>query len=101
VFLGRAVGPCDPLWLPADRDKALWWAIHEAERCPSCGFARREFDPAEGGDPHAWEWEGWHCRGCEIRAQGDEWLEKNRKNLRRGTHIRLRPTPPAEEPPDA
>lgn len=97
MFLGRVVGPGDPVWLPADRDKALWWLVHEAEKCPNCRLAPREFDPEQGGDPHAWEWHAHHCRGCEIKAQGDAWLDKHRKDVRRGMHIGMRQTPPAQE----
>lgn len=102
VFLGRIVGPGDPTWLEDDREKALWWMIHENERCPNCGTRHEEFDRAAGGDPHAYEWKLRHCRGCEILAQGTDSLDRQRKagSLRRGTTVRLQPTPPAEPDPD-
>jgi hypothetical protein len=95
IFLGRVVGPGSPQWTVDDRDKALWWMIHDREKCPNCGTRHEEFDPEQGGDLHAYEWKYTHCRGCEILAQGQDSLEKNRKNgsLRRGTSIRLSLTP--------
>lgn len=92
MFLGRVVGPGDPAWLPADRDKALWWQVHERERCESCGIRPAEFDPKRGGGLHAFEAVDVHCRGCEIRAQGEDWFDKHKKELRRGTSMLLRPT---------
>jgi hypothetical protein len=90
MFLGRETGP---QWTDDDREKALWWLIHDREKCPNCGTRPDEFDPEEGGDPHAYEWHSSHCRGCEIRAQGDDWLARGQKQgeLRRGTSIRIRP----------
>jgi hypothetical protein len=97
VFLGRIVGPGEPQFLAADRDKALWWTVHERQRHGPCGTRPDEWDPEQGGDLHAYEAVPVHCRGCEVAAQGDDWLERNRKNMRRGTSIQLRPTPPPEE----
>lgn len=99
VFLGRIVGPHDPQWTEDDREKALWWMIHESEKCPSCRTRKDEYDPKQGGDLHAYQWKSHHCRGCEILAQGHDWLERQRKNgsLRRGTTITLRATPPPED----
>lgn len=93
------VGPNDPQWTEDDRDKALWWMIHEREKCPSCGTRSDEHDPKQGGDLHAYEWKTTHCRGCEILAQGRDWYERAQKqgSLRRGTTIVLRPTPEPED----
>ncbi|HEX6668260.1 MAG TPA: hypothetical protein VF061_01805 [Gemmatimonadales bacterium] len=74
-------------WDSDDRDKALWWLLHQRQACPSCGTRPDVF--AE--DPHAYVAEPHHCRGCEIQAQGDEWLERHRKEVRRGTTMRLVP----------
>ena len=99
VFLGRPVGPGEPTWTVDDRQKALWWLIHDAEKCKQCGHRAEEFDPARGGDLHALEWTARHCRGCEILAQGDDWLRATK--TRRGTTIGLqppRPRPPLPPP---
>jgi hypothetical protein len=98
VFLGRAVGPGQPQWTADDRDKALWWMLHEREKCPNCGTRPEEWDPAQGGDLHAYAWKPRHCRGCEVSAQGQDWLEKQRKNnsLRRGTTVGLTIMPKEE-----
>jgi hypothetical protein len=36
------------------------------------------------------------CKGCRVRADGDEWLEKNKKSVPRGTQMRLRRPDPTE-----
>lgn len=78
-FLG---GP--PGWTQTSRDRALWWLIHDRERCPHCGLRNDDFRD----DPHAWGFEPEHCRGCELLAQGQDWLEANKQTLRRGTAMR-------------
>jgi hypothetical protein len=81
VFLG---------WDLDDRDKALWWLIHKRQACPNCGTRPDEWDEDRGGDMHAYEAQPYHCRGCEVQAQGEEWFEKHRTQMRRGTSMRLR-----------
>lgn len=73
-------------WRREDRDKALWWVIHERTRCSSCGTRPDEFE----GDMNAFAAVPVHCRGCEIQAAADEEFEKHRKEYRRGTTIQLR-----------
>lgn len=85
VFLGRVVAPGEPVWLDADRDKAVWWLIHQRQACPECGTRAEEWSD----DPDAYVPEPHHCRGCEVAAQGQDWLEKHRKSHRRGTTMRL------------
>jgi hypothetical protein len=82
VFLG---------WDVDDRNKALWWVIHDRQRCPNCGTRPDEWNEAQGGDLHAYVAEPAHCRGCEVAAQGDEWFDRHRKEMRRGTTMRLVP----------
>lgn len=77
-------------WSRPDRDKALWWVIHQRSTCPGCGTRPEEWDEEQGGDPDAYEAKPVHCRGCEVRAQGDEWFEAHRKSMRRGTSMRFR-----------
>jgi hypothetical protein len=72
-------------WSPDDREKALWWEIHRRQTCSSCGTRPEEFE----GDKDAYAPQAWHCRGCEIKARGDEEFEKHRKEYRRGTTMRL------------
>lgn len=80
-------------WERADRDKALWWHIRQAQTCPSCGTHPDDW----ADDPWAFEAAPTHCRGCEVKGQADEDFEKHRKEYRRGTSIQLRRPPPAEE----
>lgn len=79
-FLG---GPLE--WGPDDREKALWWEIHERQRCPHCGIRPEEFEK----DRDAYVPEDHHCRGCEIQAGMNERFEKERGAYRRGTSMRL------------
>jgi hypothetical protein len=87
-------------WDADDRDKALWWLIHQRGTCPTCGTRPEEWDEDQGGDLHAYVAEPHQCRGCEVLAQGEEWFEQNRKQLRRGTTMRLMRArqPGADEP---
>lgn len=66
MFLGRAVRPGDPQWLPTDSGLALAWAQHRAEVCPGCGTRKDEWDAdrdtAYIPDVH-------YCRGCELLAE--------------------------------
>jgi hypothetical protein len=75
-------------WPQHSQSAALWWARHDAERCRSCGTRPSDF----ADDPHAFEAVPVHCRGCEISAQGNEMLERDRKAYRRGTSMELKPT---------
>lgn len=93
VFLGRVVEQGDPQWLDADRDKALWWLIHERMTCQSCGTRPDEWDD----DLHAYSSEPTHCRGCEVKAQGDEWFDNHRKEFRRGTSMQFVRVPAEED----
>jgi hypothetical protein len=86
VFLGRVVGPGEPQWLDADRDKALWWLIHDRQTCKGCGTRAEEWED----DSHAYVPEPYHCRGCEVSAGAAEQFEKHRKEYRRGTSMQLR-----------
>ena len=83
VFLG---------WDRDDRDKALWWLIHQRQTCSACGTRPEQWDEAQGGDLHAYAAEPYHCRGCEVMAQGEEWFGRHQKEMRRGTSMRLVPT---------
>ncbi len=82
------------MWTADDRDKAVWRERHRREACPSCGTHPDRWDPDKGGDLHVFEARPHHCRGCEVAAQGQDWLEKREKagELRRGTTMRLTPT---------
>ncbi|MDN5853522.1 MAG: hypothetical protein L0K86_11885 [Actinomycetia bacterium] len=55
-----------------DRDKAVWFEVHERERCPSCGTRADEWDPAKGGHDDAYVWELRKCWGCHTKAEGEK-----------------------------
>lgn len=56
----------------ADRDKAIWWHIRDMQTCRSCGTREEEWDPAQGGNRHAYGAEIYRCRGCEVRQMAEE-----------------------------
>lgn len=85
-FLG---GP--PVFTQADRDKAVWYEIHERTRCPSCGTRPEEWDPEQGGHDHAYTWEIHRCWGCAEKAKGD--AEITRKKYDSSYTTRLVPNP--------
>lgn len=69
-FLG---GP--PVWSALDRDKALWWLIHDSETCPECGTRPEEWaewEPEDGdrGKPYLAELR--KCWGCQERSRLQE-----------------------------
>ncbi|NUR28508.1 MAG: hypothetical protein HOV83_22160 [Catenulispora sp.] len=71
VFLGRAVGPSDPQWLPDDRDAALGWAEFEGRRCKNCGTHPEEW----ADDKYAYHAHLTECIGCrqqQRRAEQDD-----------------------------
>lgn len=78
-------------WSRHDRDAALWWLIHDRQRCPSCGTRPDEWDPAKGGDLHAYAASAVHCRGCQVLAPAQEEFDKQQASYPRGTTIQLRP----------
>ena len=82
-FLG---GP--PEWTQHDRDAAVWWLIHQRQTCPGCGTRPEEWKD----DPDAYVPDPVHCRGCEVKARGDDDFAKAKKGTyRRGTTMQLRP----------
>lgn len=85
-------------WDRDDRDKALWWLIHQRQACSSCGTRPDAWDEANGGDRNAYVAEPHFCRGCQVAARGDEWLERHRKQVPRGTTMRLVPRSQARDP---
>lgn len=71
-FLG---GPA--LWTEADRDKAIWWSIHEAQKCPRCGTREEEWDPQRGGSIHAYHAVEHKCWGCVAKDGAEKKLERD------------------------
>lgn len=65
VFLGRVVGPGEPLWTEEDRAAALEWQAYQKSLCPGCKRPRTEsFDVAmdDHYDVHAFQ-----CHACYAR----------------------------------
>lgn len=85
------------MWTQQDRDKAIWHARHKAERCGSCGTHPDEWDPAKGGDRHAYAAVQSRCAGCAALEQQQEALESAPKGERiRGVRIVLKRRPTIE-----
>ena len=67
MFLGRVVGPGEPLWLPEDR----WWALalHEVESgtCRDCGHPLAETTSSAGED--AYVADVVRCHACVAAAR--------------------------------
>lgn len=85
VFLGRVVGPGDPMWLEDDQDKALEWLRREKQKCPGCRTTREEWQR----DPTAYIGAHEICPFCEV-------LEQERDNVdddAKGVRVYLRPNP--------
>lgn len=89
-FLG---GP--PEWTQADRDKAVWYQLRKAETCSSCGTHPDEWDPAKGGDRHAYAAAVHRCPGCAQLEQGQA-AQENDPNKGRGEKIILKRAPRRE-----
>lgn len=74
VFLGRVVGPDEPLWLPADVESALRYQTEQDALCPGCRQPRREsFDTS-----HRYAAELHICQGCAPMQKASWTAEKNR-----------------------
>lgn len=87
-------------WDKADRDKAIWQEIRQAETCPNCGTRPDEWDPDKGGDRRAYVAKLDTCRGCQQIESRRAHIPEN--NQARGQHIslvRLRDFDPGEEVP--
>lgn len=69
MFLGRVVGPEDPLWSDEDQDKALAFEQEQARVCRGCGTRSEEWDPKQGGDRFAYVANHRYCPGCEVLHQ--------------------------------
>lgn len=82
VFLG---------WSAADRDKAIWWHLRQAETCQGCGTRSAEWDERQGGHRNAYAAHKQRCRGCEVRQQGEESLDPKQDG--RGVSIVLKRNP--------
>lgn len=63
-------------WSDDDRDKAIWWHLRTRSTCRECGTRAEEWDPAAGGNRHAYAAEVDVCRGCQqIAARRDALTE--------------------------
>jgi hypothetical protein len=60
-------------WAAEDRDKALWWLIHDRQTCKQCGTRPDEWDPDLGGSKDAYRWRVEpKCPGCAVLEVGEK-----------------------------
>jgi hypothetical protein len=83
-FLG---GPAQ--WTQHDREAALWWLMHERQRCSSCGTRQEEWDPKQGGQLQAYEPKIDRCAGCAALERGQKDLEHEQKERRAPSGARV------------
>lgn len=70
-----------------DRDKAISWFVRQRELCPNCGTRDVEWDPAEGGNRHAYGAEIRRCRGCEVKQAAED---SDLSGYGRGIYVAMR-----------
>jgi phage terminase Nu1 subunit (DNA packaging protein) len=61
-------GHGDGTWSDLDRRKALAYAHHAKQACPSCGTRADEWDEQSGGDEDAYRAITHRCIGCQLIA---------------------------------
>lgn len=69
MFLGRTVGPGEPMWLEEDRAWALALLAYEADRC-ECGQSRAESTTREA--EFTYRAEAMRCHACKAAAEAAE-----------------------------
>ncbi|WP_256789808.1 hypothetical protein [Frankia sp. AvcI1] len=81
-------------WPDVDQDKAVAYARFRAECCPQCGTRDAEWDPAEGGDRHAYAAAVHICPGCQTRGDLEHELQDGDEQS--GRYVVLIPRAEAE-----
>lgn len=71
-------------WSEDDQDKALAWRSLQSQRCSGCGTRADEWDPALGGDRHAYVADLSRCPGCEALDQARRDAPEHELGLRIG-----------------
>ena len=77
-------------WSRADRDKAMWHYLREAETCAGCGTRPDEWDPARGGSKTAYLPTERVCPGCQRIHARQEHLRGAYDVLPGGLKVHLR-----------
>lgn len=81
IPLTRFLGGPD-VWTEHDRVVALLQQRMDGETCDRCGTRAAEWDPAQGGDPHAYRAVPERDRGCEVLEQGLALLPKGEQGVK-------------------
>lgn len=76
MFLGRIVGPGEPLWLHEDRMWALAWDHVEQDRCGGCGHPLSETTAEDADD--AYLGHAIRCQACKAIADKTESVDGKR-----------------------
>ena len=82
-------------WPEHDQDKALAYAAYKASVCQGCGTRADEWEPARGGDRHAYEAVAETCPGCQVRGDLERQLSDSGVEVS-GRYVALVPRAEAE-----
>ena len=86
VFMGRAVQPGEPLWLPEDRAWALALMEVEADSCPECRQPWHEATDIK--NEFAYRAEVIRCHACTTSAKTVKAKQDKGESVE-GLHVRL------------
>ncbi len=69
------------------------WMIDQKLHCPDCGTRQEEWDPAKGGEFHAYHISRYQCLMCKNieEAYEDERKKSSKKRIPSGFKVRLVP----------
>jgi hypothetical protein len=95
VFLGRVVGPADPMWTDADRDKALAYERAMADLCPSCRTRMSVWEQERLSDTPPYVGQQRRCDGCQALRQEEDNVPQGQ---RAWVHAYLAPTHLVDDP---
>lgn len=102
MFLGRVVGPGEPLWLPDDADKVIAYRRWEASLCGTCRTRKADWLDADGLplDPPPYQPVAHRCPGCADVARLNRHLGEMKADVD-GAFVALEPFDPDRRPFDA
>lgn len=75
MFLGRVVGPEEPLWLDDDTEAVLAFLDYEKALCSGCGHSRLESFNRRYS--FAYEAEVVRCHSCKAKAHKEKELSND------------------------
>lgn len=88
MFLGRVVGPDEPLWTDSDRAWALALIAVEDDTCRGCGQPLSTSTAPEAED--AWVAEVIRCHACTAAGQRTNQFQQDGGD-QHGAHVHVHP----------